>query len=95
MTYTYGTEKFVKKNGKYPIIYDFSKSSSTGYGRDGKSNAFWHMAYGVDGYVDGSKVYFQAYNDYPNEFKNLKITDYRIESDTSYAVIKGNDFKKK
>ena len=95
MTYTYGTEKFVKKSCKYPIIYDFSKSSSTGYGRDGKSNAFWHMAYGVDGYVDGSKVYFQAYNDYPNEFKNLKITDYRIESDTSYAVIKGNDFKKK
>ena len=95
MTYTYGTEKFVKKNGKYPVLYDFSKSSSMGYGRDGKSNAAWHMAYGIDGYIDGSKVYFQAYNDYPDEFKNLKITDYRIESDTSYAVIKGNDFKKK
>lgn len=81
MRYEYGM-----KNFKNFVLYDFSDKKEVGIGRDGTSNPA-RMCYGLTAEIKNNKVYFTAYNDYPDEF-DLKLKALDLISDSKATSLK-------
>lgn len=81
MRYEYGM-----KNFKNFVLYDFSDKKESGIGRDGTSNPA-RMCYGLTARIKNNKIYFKAYNDYPDEF-NLKLKALDLISDSKATSLK-------
>ena len=87
INYQRGKQNF--KVTKNLVLYDFSDKKDVGVSRDGTIHPA-RMHYGITARLDGSKIIFATYNDYPDICKvSVKALD--IISDTKISGIKVTD----
>lgn len=84
ITYPYGVKNF--KTSKNIVLYDFSDKKETGVSRDGTVNPI-RMHYGITASLNGNKISFATYNDYPNVC-NASAKSIDIVSDTKTSSVK-------
>lgn len=87
INYTYGVKNF--KTSKNLVLYDFSDKKDTGVSRDGTINPI-RMHYGITASLNGNKISFATYNDYPSVC-NVSVKAIEIMSDTKISSVKISD----
>ena len=87
INYTYGVKNF--KTSKNFVLYDFSDKKDAGVSRDGTTHPI-RMHYGITASLNGRKISFSTYNDYPDVCK-VSVTAIDILSDTKTASVKVSD----
>ena len=83
INYTYGVKNF--KTSKNLVLYDFSDKKDTGVSRDGTINPI-RMHYGITASLNGNKISFATYNDYPSVC-NVSVKAIEIISDTTISSV--------
>lgn len=87
INYTYGVENF--KTSKNLVLYDFSDKKDAGISRDGTIHPI-RMHYGITASLNGNKINFATYNDYPSVC-NVSVKAIDIVSDTKASSVKVSD----
>ena len=87
ISYTYGVKNF--KTSKIFVLYDFSDKKDSGVSRKSTTNPI-RMHYGITASLNGRKISFSTYNDYPDVCK-VSVTAIDVLSDTKTASVKVSD----
>lgn len=81
INYTYGVKNF--KTSKNFVLYDFSDKKDAGISRDDTIHPI-RMHYGITASLNGNKIDFATYNDYPSVC-NVSVKAIDIMSDTNIS----------